>query len=283
MNAHQVGHTVWLPSTADVRLERITEALAIARELGDERGLVVCGTLRAGTLGEVGLVAEMRAQVEETIADARRLRITYGDLVLTGYRLSWWAMAGAWDECDRGLAHLASVADDLDHSSVAEQVAVARVAIAYWSDRPAEAVEPVRAFLEVGAPFATTLAVLLWRAGEEDAARRAYAEAGPPPAAESNVSPLVWCHAAELAAYLGDADLAGAAHRQLQPWSGRPCAVGVAIVMAPVDAYLALAAATRGRAEEAAAHAEAALAQSEEWGTPVVTDWLTGLRVRYGF
>lgn len=283
MAAHQVAHMEWLPSTAERRLERITEALEIAREIRDERALVVCGTLRAGTLGEVGRVPEMFEQVEETLADARRLRIAYGDLVLTGVRISWWALAGAWEECEAGLEHLVALAEDLDHDSVAGSLEIARVAIAYWRDRPAEAVAPLQAFLEMGAPFAMTLAVCQWRAGDEDAARRTYAEAGPPPEAESNVSPLVWCHGAELAAYLGDADLAEAARRHLQPWSGRPCVVGVAIAMAPVDAYLALALAAWGRPDEATTHADAALAQSAAWGTPVVTDWLTDLRARYGF
>ena len=53
--------------------------------------------------------------------------------------------------------------------------------------------------------------------------------------------------------------------------------------MAPVDAYLALAAAACGRSADASAHADAALAQSEAWGTVVVTEWLSDLRDRSSF
>jgi hypothetical protein len=225
----------------------------------------------------------MLEQVEETLADARRLRIAYGDLVLTGLEISWWAMSERWEECEQGLRHLAGLAEDLDHDSVAGSLDIARVAIAYWRGRPAEAVAPVRTFLEVGAPLATTLAVCQWRAGDEESARQTYAEAGRPPEEESNLSSLTWCHAAELAAYLADRGLAADAYERLLPWSGRPCAVGVAITMAPVDAYLALAAATAGRTGDARTHADAALSQSEAWGTTAVTGWLKDLRDRYGF
>jgi len=283
VNAHQVAHMGWLPSTAADRLERITEALEIARAIGEERAAVVCGTLRAGTLGELGRVAEMTEQVEQTRSDARRLRIAYGDLVLTGMEISWWAMSARWEECEQGLVHLAGLAEDLDHETIEETIEIARVAIAYWQGRSGDAVPMLEAFLAMGAPFATTIAVCQWRAGDEDAARRTYAELGPPPDEESNLSPMVWCHAAELAAYFADADLAAAAYQQLQRWQGRPCAIGIAIVMAPVDAYLALAAATGGRAAEASAHADQALALSESWGTVAVTDWLRDLRDRNGF
>ncbi|MEZ0581134.1 BTAD domain-containing putative transcriptional regulator [Nocardioides sp. MH1] len=283
MAAHQVAHMEWLPSTAPDRLDHITEALGIARELGDERAGVVCGTLRAGALGELGRVEDMWAQVAETLADARRLRIAYGDLVLTGLEIPWAALAGRWDDCERGLAHVAELAEDLDHGSVEETIEICRFAIAYWSGRPADALAPLGLFLEMGAPFGTAVAVCRWRAGDEEGARQAYAEHGPPPEEEANLSALVWAHAAELAAYLGDADLAASAHAQLLPLSGRPCAVGVAIVMAPVDAYLALAASAMGRTEEATSYADAALASSEAWGTGVVTAWLGELRERYGF
>jgi DNA-binding SARP family transcriptional activator len=283
MAAHQVAHMEWLPSTAADRLERITEALAIAREIGDERAAVVCGTLRAGALGELGQVPAMREQIAGTKADARRLRIAYGDLVLTGLDIAWWAMAGRWEECERGLAHLAGLAEDLDHGSVEETLQIVRFTIASWAGRPADAIAPLQGFVEMGAPFGVLVAVCQWRAGDEAAARATYAEHGPPPEEEANISPLVWCQAAELAAYLGDADLAAAASRVLTPWAGRPCAVGVAVVMAPVDAYLALATATCGRAQEAAAHADAALGQAEDWGLTVVVDWIRDLRERYGF
>ena len=53
--------------------------------------------------------------------------------------------------------------------------------------------------------------------------------------------------------------------------------------MGPVDAFLALAAATVGDLDLAARHADDAERLMEEWQIPLAAQWLRDQRDRYGF
>ncbi|HWJ81356.1 MAG TPA: BTAD domain-containing putative transcriptional regulator [Nocardioides sp.] len=272
--------TRWVPSTAEDRLTGITEAVEVARRIGAERVGVVCGTLRAAVLGELGRPAEMREQLAATRAEAERMRIAYGDMVLTGLETSWLAMAGRVEDCAANLARLRALADRLDHSTLGPTIAVAEVAVSYWEGRPADGVPVLEGLLADEYPFAVPAAVHLWRAGDEAAARRVYAEHGPPPREDTQLSPYLWGMAAELSSYLGDAGLAAQALEELTPYAGRSTAVGAALVMAPVDCYLALAAATAGRADLAVRHAGDGARLAEEWKLPAVAAWFAEHRAR---
>jgi hypothetical protein len=57
-------------------------------------------------------------------------------------------------------------------------------------------------------------------------------------------------------------------------WRCPGCSAGGAVAQAPVDAYLAMAAAAAGETDVAARHTDAALAQCAAWGVPVVADWV---------
>jgi hypothetical protein len=110
-----------------------------------------------------------------------------------------------------------------------------------------------------------------------------YAERGAPLDHDSDISLLAWAHAAELALYLGEADLGRHAHERLAPYAGLNTCAGSSLALGPVDTYLALAAAARGDLALAGQHADDAVALAKSWGIPLVADWLAGLRDAHGF
>ena len=94
---------------------------------------------------------------------------------------------------------------------------------------------------------------------------------------------MVWCHAAEVALALGDADLAKASYARLEPIAGRSSSAGAHNAMGPVDGFLALAAAAAGDTARATEHAEDALRLRERWDVPLAADRLRAARARHGF
>lgn len=275
--------SMWSPTSAPDRLSWSSYALELAEATGDQRSAVVSGVLRAMVLGELGRVAEMTDQVARTRVLVERLRIAYGDLMLTGLEAVWAAVAGRFDDLDAALGRIADLGLRMDHESTDEAFAAAQLVSAYWRDRPAAALPVISQLLEHDWPFQTTDAVYRWRSGDEEGARRVLDDLGWPPEEENQLSLLSWSHGAEASLYLGDAALAARAEDYLRDFAGRPCTVGGAIVMAPVDAYLALAARAQGRTDDAVAHADAAAAQASGWGLDAVGSWLAGMRAAYGF
>lgn len=275
--------SMWSPSSAPDRISWSSYALELAEATGDQRSAVVSGTLRAMVLGELGRVEEMNDQVARTRVLVERLRIAYGDLMLTGLEAVWAAAAGRFDDLDRALERIADLGLRMDHESTEEAFAATQLVSAYWRDRPAEALPVIAQLLKHDWPFQTTDAVYRWRSGDEEGARRVLDDLGWPPAEENQLSLLAWSHAAEAALYLGDPALAARAADYLASFAGRPCTVGGAIVMAPVDAYLALAARAQERGDDAAARADTAAAQAEAWGLGAVSTWLEQMRAAYGF
>lgn len=282
MSAGQIGFIAqWVPSTAVVRLAMVTEATRLARSVGDERAYVVSATLRTAALSELGLVDEMWEQLAAARTEAARLRIRYGDLVLTGLETSWLAMAGRFDECRRNLDRLAGIGEDLDHEDVELVIAAATVAVRYWRPEP-DAIPLLEGFVEMGVPFGASIAVHLCRTGQREAALRYLAEHPVEPGPEGQLAPLTWSHAAELASYVDDTELAEASYRLLLPLAGRPVSAGSGIALGPVDAYLAMAAATVGRTDDAAHHLDAAAEQAARHDLTEVTAWIGTTRDRLG-
>jgi hypothetical protein len=141
----------------------------------------------------------------------------------------------------------------------------------------------LEAFDETAYPFAASIAVYLWRAGERDKARAVYAERGAPLDHDNDISLLAWAHAAELALHLGEPALAAGAYARLAPLAGLNTCAGSSLALGPVDTYLALAAAATGERDLAARHADDALALAAAWDLPLVGSWLRGLRGEHGF
>ncbi|MFN8192935.1 MAG: hypothetical protein U0R80_01465 [Nocardioidaceae bacterium] len=132
-------------------------------------------------------------------------------------------------------------------------------------------------------PATTTLTTYMLRAGQVDEARD-YLAAHPADLDPVNwFSLLNWSCAAETAAGLEDRDLAARAYELLTPYAGLSACAGSGSVIGPVNAFLALAAATVGETGLAARHADDALLLMEKWRIPLAAQWLRDQRERLGF
>jgi DNA-binding SARP family transcriptional activator len=274
---------LWVPATAPERLEHATEAMELARATGNERGFVVSATLRAAVLSELGRPQEMAEAARLARAEAARLRISFGEMVLDGLELPWLAMAGRFDECEQMLERIGSVERRIAHTNADETLTGSLIALRLWQGRSLEMVPALEAFDATSYPFAASVAIYLWRAGEHDRARAYVAERGVPLDHETEISMLAWCHAAELSVYLGDAELGAGTYTRLAPYAGRACCAGSALAVGPVDAYLAMAAASTGEADIARRHAEAAEVLAEDWEILLFGKWFGELRATYSF
>jgi hypothetical protein len=280
--------TVW---TAPDRLERVTEALELARGIGDERDFLVAATLRAVVLGELGRPAEMFEAGEVARQEARRLRIGFAETVLHGLEVPWLAMRGEFEECERRLADLRSLARMMAHTDVDESIAACLLTLRLWQGRPGE-VLPLLLGLHAGThtgtqsdidDFVPTIGVYLWRAGREAEARTHWVRNRIEIPEEGEVEMHAVAHGAELSLYLGLPELGAVCRRRLGVYSGMMVSLGSSLALGPVDAYLALGAAAAGDLEAAAADAERGLERARAWGLDVFVTWFEGLRATYGF
>lgn len=274
---------LWLPDTAQQRLEWGTEAMDLARRTGNERAYVVAATLRAVVLGELGRPAEMREAAEVARAEAKRLRIGFGETVLHGLEVPWLAMAGRLDECEQRFAQLRALGRRMAHNNIEEALAACLLAVRLWQGRALEVVPTLQAWDSHLFPLTASIAVYLWRAGEVDRARAFVAEHPVSLEHHNDVSLLGWAHGAELALYLHDALLGADAYALLAPLAGRCACGGSSLAIGPVDAYLAMAAAAAGEREVAGRHADDAARLAVEWEIPLFGAWFAGLRDDYGF
>jgi DNA-binding SARP family transcriptional activator len=283
MEAHQVAFVAqWVPATAPERLRQIDEALRLAVEIGNERAHLVSATLRAVVLNELGRADEMRAAIALARSEARRLRISFAEMILAGVELPWLAMAGRFDECDALLAEIADMHRRMSHSDADEAMAGAMLAVRLWQGRAAEVI-PLLESLNESQSFSAPVAAYLWRAGEHDRARAYYAEHGAALDAEGDVELFSWCLAAEIALHVGDPATASIAYERAAPYAGWCATAGSGLAIGPVDAFLAMAAAATGETGLAARHAGDALALAEAWDLPLVADWIRDQRSTYGY
>lgn len=283
LSADQIAFmALWHADTTEERLGLATEALELARSLGDERALVVSATLRTVVLCELGRRTEMLEAMELTRTEARRLRISYAEMIVDGLDLPWQAMAGRFDDCEQTAARIREVAGRISHQHGEEARAAAVIAVRLWDGRPLDAV-PALEELNEGYEMWTTLAVFLWRGGQQDRARAMHAEHRDNLDHGGHSAPLSWGHAAELALHLGDAELAGRCYDLLARCAGQSCGAGSNLASGPVDAYLAMAAAATGETDIATRHADTAAALAEEWDIPLFARWFAGIRETHGF
>ena len=273
---------MWHADTTEERLGLATEALELSRKLGNERALVVSATLRTVVLCELGRRAEMLEAMELARTEARRLRISYAEMILDGLELPWQALAGRFDVCEETAGRIRDVAGRISHDHGEEAQAAAVIAVRLWDGRPLEAVSALEA-LDEGYEFWPTLAVFHLRGGETERARELLAGHRDHLDPGGQSAPLSWGHAAELALSLGDADLAGRCYDLLVRCAGQSCGAGSNLASGPVDAYLAMAAAATGETGIASRHADAAAALAEEWDIPLFGRWFAGVRESHGF
>jgi hypothetical protein len=274
---------LWVVWTATERLERVTEALELARAPGREREFLVAATLRAVVLGELGEPAEMATAAELARTEARRLRIGFAEAVLHGLEVPWLAMRGEFDECERRLEELQALSRAMAHSDVDESIAACLLTLRLWQGRAAEVV-PVLRGLDAGLDdFAPTVAVYLWRAGLEDEARDYWTSRSPAIAPDGEVEMHAVAHAAELSLYLGLPALAAVCHQRLRAYAGMVVSLGGSMALGPVEAYLAFASAAAGDPATAGAEAGRGLERARGWGLDAFVAWVGDVRARYCF
>jgi hypothetical protein len=132
-------------------------------------------------------------------------------------------------------------------------------------------------------PVETSVAALLCRVGRIEEAK-AYLDGK-----TIDLSPHWWfstmvsAMAAEAALYTGRTELAASAYDSLSQFRGQLAAAGSGTALGPVDAFLAMAAATTGERERATRHAEDAARLCEQWRIPLAAEWFAGIRKSFGF
>jgi hypothetical protein len=274
---------LWKPSTMEQRLGYAEEAMRVVEALDDRQALVLCRTLRAVCLGELGRPAEMAATAAEARGEAERLGIAYALLVLDNMLIGWLAMAGEFERAEELLAGLIDLSGRaaLDHAE--DAVAGSLLSIALWRGDDTGTDEMMEQLAATPFPINSTVAICMWRAGHEDKARAFHAEHPPTLDDDDWFSLLNWCHTAAISLFLEDAPMAARAYERLAPFAGASCAAGSGVASGPVDGYLAMAAAAVGEQELAGRHADTAKALAEEWRIPLFTRWLGEQRDRFGF
>ncbi|MBJ7358656.1 AAA family ATPase, partial [Nocardioides sp.] len=274
----------WRPVTTQRRVEVAEEGVRLARELGRERSYVVCLTLLAVALGELGERARQREVLALAFPEARRLHLPYALLVLETMQIPWLGMEGRLTELKDALDRVVEMTATMRLPQAEDGVTGAVGSLLLWENRVDELADLLTVTAEGPLPTTALQAAMYCRIGRVDRARAVVAEQGPIDLSADNwFSMLNWGSAAEAAAGLGDRALAARAYERLAPFAHHTCVAGSGLCIGPVTAFLALAAWAAGETELATRHADRAEAQCAEWGVPLAARWLQEQRQRYGF
>jgi hypothetical protein len=273
---------LWKPSTMADRLAFATEAVELAERAGNRVALVSASAQRAIALNELGRHAESDAARDAARGPADELRLHYPRMVVESLGIPWLGLAGHIEEAREVAALIAELGSQVALPGSNALVVGCGISILVWSGEFEAAARTVME-LPSSLPVASSVAALLCRAGKVEEART-YRERHPFALdADDWFSLLNWSHAAEAAAYLGDAALAAAMHERLAPFAGRNSCAGSGNTTGPVDRYLALAAYAAGDLAAATAHAREADRLCREWEIPVLLKLLDDQRHLFGF
>jgi hypothetical protein len=282
--AETAWKALWTPAHADVRLGLAREALRATREATDPDAEVVASVLLTGNLLELG---DLAAYVDTAAATARlasRRRNSYAQVALGWIDLSLASMRRDEAGVERVAAELHALRPRLNPGNEALHLMGIHLMSHLWDERIGELIEPIAAAMEVADNdlAADVLLLAMARAGDRD---RLRAQLATPIShrVDNWSSTSTWCGVAEAAAVAGDVPLAERMVALLAPLHGRIAISGISTVMGPVDGYLALALATTGRRQEAAAAAARALDQCDAWAFTAYADWLGAHGERLGF
>jgi hypothetical protein len=277
----------WMPAwsrrTTLDRLDQITRAVALARELGDQRAELVTSCLRCVALHELGRRDELFAELPAARALAERLRIPFGLVVLGGLELSWRAAAGRAEESRAILEQVRALAAQLSMEHAGDVEVSAALAMLRWQDGDAELAGLLGHAVEELPALGPVLAAARWRAGDHDGAREYVAGHDLALDDDDAYGAFLWAGAAETALYLRDADLGKRVAELLAPYAGEAVTAASMVVYGPVDLYLALAWKAAGDEAAATRCADRAAELCEAWELAPVTAWLAQLRVDHGF
>ena len=258
-------HVAHLPE----RLEVGAEWLAHARD----DALALALSWRAFDRFEVGDVEGSRAAQAELTELANRLRQPLYRAFATAWEFKWLAAGGDFaaaqekaKECHR---HARRANASYANSQFAGQI--------FSLLRDSGAVEHAPALVEQYMEGEATLSA--WRSGLV----LAQAAAGDTESARRELEHLIgagfaeierdvfWlptvCILAEAAAMLGDARAGAVLAAELEPYAGRNAQIGFAVLLGPVQLFVALAAKAAGRTDETAERLRDAIARSRALGT----------------
>ena len=98
---------------------------------------------------------------------------------LDGLIAPWHAMAGRFDAAERVVDHIRELGRQISHDDVEESVLSSQLALRLWQGRSLEVVPFLQQFNQVLPVFSASVAVYLWRAGEQE--QRGRLGLRPPP------------------------------------------------------------------------------------------------------
>ena len=274
---------LWVSATAEQRLARVTQAMELARELGQEQSYVVAATMRTVVEAELGLVDQMWLSWAHAMAEAERLHLPYGQLVLESLALPWLAMAGDFDAAEAALARIIALDNRMSLEHSGDATAGALIGLRMWQGRGDE-ITPVLAQMEGGPmPVTAIIIAMLLRSGRDGGGRRALR--GPPDR----------CLGRRLVLHpqLGHGRRGGPGHgrsrargRRVRPTrSVRRSHLRRRVEQRSRPGRRLLGAGRGDRGERALAttHADRADELMTQWRIPVAGQWLRGYRDRFGF
>lgn len=274
----------WRPATAAAREQQAREAIEISLRIHDGARYVVAGTLLSVVLGELGRVEEMWEIEAGARSEAERLRLPYGLVVLDGLVVGWHAMAGRREESLAAVERMTLASQRIVLFQMDEALLGAAIVSETWQGDLTALVPGLAATQDLSPiPLSAPLAQMMVRSGQVERARE-HVAAHPIVLPEQGdwYSMLMVASAAEVAAWLVDPELAGRCYAWLAPYAGHAVQAGSGVAQGPVDAYLAMAAATTGQRELAVRHADDADELMGRWDIPRCADWFTGVRRRLG-
>jgi hypothetical protein len=284
LDANQIAFAaLWTSDTARDRLGYATRSMELARRLGEERAFVVSATLQTVVLNELGMVEEMWSALATAQAEAERLRMPYGLIVLETLQVPWLAMAGRFEEAEARLPVIQRLEEQMSLEQAGDAYDGAVLTLRLWQGRAAEIVGMLRELEGAPFPITATIVSCLLRLGEQTAAEEFYRTHSVDLSGNDWFSRLNWALAAHAALAMADREVAAQTYAKLAPIAGQNCSAGSGNAMGPADAFLALSAAAVGERKLAARHADRALELMAAWRIPLAAEWLVDQRERYGF
>jgi DNA-binding SARP family transcriptional activator/outer membrane murein-binding lipoprotein Lpp len=274
----------WRPGSARARLASMDEAADLARQLGDGIGLSTAMTLQCSASAELGLIDQTDRLVARAREQALGERHLYALLVLDGMEIPWYAMRDDFERVDQLLQDMTRLHERMAVIQSGDALMGALLMRMMWAGQEDEIVAVLSELTRVRVmPVETSVAALMCRVGRIEEAK-AYLDGK-----TIDLSPHWWfstmvsAMAAEAALYTGRTDLAASAYDGLWEFRGQLAAAGSGTALGPVDAFLAMAAATTGERELATRHAEDAARLCEQWRIPLAAEWFAGIRQSFGF